>query len=49
MFRMFDQMFDVVQILPNTIQDDQTWRQRGKMFGDQTMIDGQTFPVWTGL
>ena len=36
---MFDQMFDFVQILLNTIQDDQTRTPNGKMIEQQTTLD----------
>lgn len=38
-FAMFYQMFDVVQILSNTVKHDQTMCPNGKMFGHKTMLD----------
>ena len=38
-FTTFHQMFDVVAVLTNTIQHDQTWCQRGEMIGLKTMFD----------
>ena len=38
-FTMFDQKVDVVQILSNTIQPDQTRCPNGKMFAYQRMFD----------
>jgi len=42
-FKLFDQMFDGLQILSNTIKQHQTRWPNGKMFGHQTMLDG----VWS--
>jgi len=36
---VFHQMFDVVQILSNTVKHDQTMCPNGKMFGHKTMLD----------
>jgi len=41
--KLFDRMFDGLQILSNTIKQHQTRWPNGKMFGHQTMFDG----VWS--
>jgi len=42
-FKLFDRMFDGLQILSNTTRQHQTRWPNGKMFGHQTMFDG----VWS--
>ena len=54
MFTVFDEMFDVVHILSNTIQHDQIWCLKRKNVwspnNDRScLIAKYVFPVWTGL
>ena len=59
MFKLFDRMFDGLQILSNTTKHDQTQPNTTKQGGQMVkclvakqclMVFGrQTFPVWTGL
>jgi len=43
MFKVFDRMFDGLQVLTNMIKQHQTRCPNGKMFGHQTVFDG----VWS--